>query len=100
MIDLIDFGRIGFAINISLRLAFERASPWGEVASQSDDGAGIERADVLGNKLYAIDSNRPMRQSHNNPDVQELYKDFLEKPLSEKAEQLLHSDHVKEHNYM
>ena len=59
-----------------------------------------ERADVLGNKLYAIDSNRPMRQSHNNPDVQELYKDFLEKPLSEKAEQLLHSDHVKEHNYM
>lgn len=38
MIDLIDFGRIGFAINISLRLAFERASPWGEVASQSDDG--------------------------------------------------------------
>ena len=61
---------------------------------------GEERADVLGNKLYAIDSNRPMRQSHNNPDVQELYKDFLEKPLSEKAEQLLHSDHVKEHNYM
>ena len=41
MIDLIDFGRIGVAINISLRLAFERASPWGEVASQSDDGEGI-----------------------------------------------------------
>ena len=61
---------------------------------------GEERADVLGNKLYTIDSNRPLHQSHNNPDVQELYKDFLEKPLSEKAEQLLHSDHVKEHNYM
>ena len=61
---------------------------------------GEERADILGNKLYAIDSNRPLRQSHNNPDVQELYKDFLEKPLSEKAEELLHSDHVKEHNYM
>ena len=61
---------------------------------------GEERADVLGNKLYAIDSNRPLHQSHNNPDVQELYKDFLEKPLSEKAEQLLHSDHVKEQNYM
>lgn len=61
---------------------------------------GEERADVLGNKLYAIDSNRPLHQSHNNPDVQEIYKDFLEKPLSEKAEQLLHSDHVKEHNYM
>ena len=61
---------------------------------------GEERADVLGSKLYEIDSNRPLHQSHNNPVVQELYKDFLEKPLSEKAEQLLHSDHVKEHNYM
>ena len=61
---------------------------------------GEERADVLGNKLYAIDSNRPLHQSHNNPDVQELYKDFLGEPLSEKAEELLHSDHVKEHNYM
>ena len=40
MIDLIDFGRIGVAINISLRLVLERASPWGEVASRSDDGEG------------------------------------------------------------
>lgn len=48
MIDLIDFGRIGFAINISLRLAFERASPWGEVASQSDDGEGIPLSNVAG----------------------------------------------------
>jgi len=40
MIDLIDIGRKGIAINISLHLAFVRASPWGEVASQSDDGEG------------------------------------------------------------
>ncbi|WP_369696555.1 iron hydrogenase small subunit, partial [Phascolarctobacterium succinatutens] len=40
-----------------------------------------------------------LRQSHLNPDVQALYKEFLEKPLGEKSEALLHSDHVKEHNY-
>lgn len=60
---------------------------------------GEERAAELGNKLYALDSERPLRQSHLNPDVQALYKEFLEKPLGEKSEALLHSDHVKEHNY-
>ena len=60
---------------------------------------GEERAAELGSKLYALDSERPLRQSHLNPDVQALYKDFLEKPLGEKSEALLHSDHVKEHNY-
>ena len=60
---------------------------------------GEERAAELGSKLYALDSERPLRQSHLNPDVQALYKEFLENPLGEKSEALLHSDHVKEHNY-
>ena len=92
--------------NALLRYTFQvteeelTATGWKDDEIKQSKFPVLERADVLGNKLYAIDSNRPMRQSHNNPDVQELYKDFLEKPLSEKAEQLLHSDHVKEHNYM
>lgn len=61
---------------------------------------GEERAAELGNKLYALDSARSLRQSHHNPDVQALYKEFLEKPLSEKSEALLHSNHVKERNYL
>ena len=61
---------------------------------------GEERAATLGNKLYALDSARTLRQSHHNPDVQALYKEFLEKPLSEKSEALLHSNHVKERNYL
>lgn len=61
---------------------------------------GEERAAELGNKLYALDSARSLRQSHHNPEVQALYKDFLEKPLSEKSEALLHSNHVKERNYL
>lgn len=61
---------------------------------------GEERAAMLGEKLYKLDNKRPLRQSHNNPDVQVLYNEYLEKPLSEKAEKLLHSNHLKEHNYL
>ena len=49
--------------------------------------------------LYTLDEKRTLRQSHNNPDVQAVYANFLEKPLSHLAEELLHSDHVKEKNY-
>ena len=61
---------------------------------------GEERAAMLGEKLYKLDNKRPLRQSHNNPDVQVLYNEYLEKPLNEKAEKLLHSNHLKEHNYL
>lgn len=61
---------------------------------------GEERAAMLSEKLYKLDNKRPLRQSHNNPDVQVLYNEYLEKPLSEKAEKLLHSNHLKEHNYL
>ena len=61
---------------------------------------GQELSCSRGEKLYTLDEKRPLRQSHNHPDVQRLYAEFLEKPLSEKAEFLLHSNHVKEKNYL
>ncbi|MDR3495457.1 MAG: [FeFe] hydrogenase, group A [Ancalomicrobiaceae bacterium] len=41
--------------------------------------------------LFKIDANRKVRQSHNNVQVQALYRDFLEAPNSEKAHHLLHT---------
>jgi ferredoxin hydrogenase gamma subunit len=41
--------------------------------------------------LFAIDRATSVRQSHNNPQVQALYRDFLERPYSEKAHHLLHT---------
>ncbi len=61
---------------------------------------GQERACELGKKLYKLDDARELRQSHNNPDVIALYDEYLGKPLSEKAEHLLHSDHLREKNYL
>ena len=50
-----------------------------------------ERAKVL----YDLDANNPMRKSHENPDVLELYANYLEEPGSEKAHRLLHTTYVK-----
>ena len=53
----------------------------------------IDRRGCRGEVLYKIDQKLPLRYSHENPDIQKLYHDYLEKPLSEKAEELLHTDH-------
>jgi ferredoxin hydrogenase gamma subunit len=41
--------------------------------------------------LFGIDRKMKARQSHNNPQVQALYRDFLGHPNSEKAHKLLHT---------
>ncbi len=41
--------------------------------------------------IYREDAGKPIRKSHENPFVIELYKDFLGAPLGEKSHQLLHT---------
>lgn len=41
-------------------------------------------------KLYALDRERTIRRSHENPLVEKIYDEFLTKPLSERSEELLH----------
>ena len=43
--------------------------------------------------LYSEDERLVIRQSHNNKDIQKLYKDYLGKPGSELAEELLHTSY-------
>ncbi|GHU40279.1 ferredoxin [Clostridia bacterium] len=50
-----------------------------------------ERAKVL----YSEDKARPLRKSHENPDIQTLYKEFLGEPGGHKAHELLHTSYVK-----
>jgi len=45
--------------------------------------------------LYQDDREHEFRLSHENPCVQQLYKDFLGEPLSHKAHELLHTHYVK-----
>lgn len=46
-----------------------------------------------GQKLYDLDANAEIRFSHENPEVAQLYKDYMEAPLSHKSHHLLHTDH-------
>ena len=43
--------------------------------------------------LYCEDRNKPLRKSHENPYIQQLYEEYLGKPLSEKAHALLHTNY-------
>lgn len=45
--------------------------------------------------LYEYDEANTLRFSHENPDVIELYKTYLEKPGSHKAHEILHTTYVK-----
>ncbi len=47
------------------------------------------------NAIYAADEALPLRKSHDNPEVQMLYKDFLEEPLGHKSHELLHTHYTK-----
>ena len=48
-----------------------------------------ERSQVL----WGLDAAADIRFSHENPDVQACYSEFLGEPLSPLAEELLHTDH-------
>lgn len=48
--------------------------------------------------IYKEDINAPKRCSHENAEIQMLYKEFLEKPLSHTAEKYLHTEFVNRHD--
>lgn len=45
--------------------------------------------------IYEVDEHMPLRKSHENPAVQQLYKDFLKEPLGEMSHHLLHTRYTK-----
>jgi len=54
-------------------------------------GATDEVRKARTNGLYTDDEKCNLRMSHLNPQVQKLYAEYLDKPLSEKAHKLLHN---------
>lgn len=54
---------------------------------------GVEMAESRGKILYDIDGKMSLRFSHENPSIIDCYEKFLGKPLSERSEHLLHTDH-------
>ncbi|MEN6350290.1 MAG: iron hydrogenase small subunit [Syntrophomonas sp.] len=50
--------------------------------------------------MYTLDEKMTLRKSHLNPEITQIYKDFLSpgevKPLTEKSERLLHTKYGKD----
>ena len=49
--------------------------------------------------LYTDDEKCTYRQSHNNPEIAAIYKDFLGEPLGHKSHELLHTSYVELDQY-
>lgn len=41
--------------------------------------------------IYNKDAGKPIRKSHENPAVQELYKEYLGQPLGDRSHEILHT---------
>ena len=52
-----------------------------------DSDLALRRAKAL----YTIDDNKQLRRSHENPDIEHLYAEFIGEPNGEKAHALLHT---------
>jgi NADH-quinone oxidoreductase subunit G len=56
-----------------------------------DDSSILEKRKQA---IYAADVDKPIRKSHQNPDIIKLYDEYLEKPGSHRAHELLHTSYT------
>ncbi|MCX6256759.1 MAG: NADH-dependent [FeFe] hydrogenase, group A6 [Bacteroidia bacterium] len=49
--------------------------------------------------IYAEDMGMPLRKSHENPEVTQIYEEFLTKPLGHKSHELLHTHYKVRKRY-
>ncbi len=45
--------------------------------------------------IYAEDAQKPLRKSHENPQIKALYAEFLKEPLGEISHHLLHTEYTR-----
>ncbi len=64
------------------------------------DGSILQRRIQRAVGLYDEDKNMTLRKSHDNPEIKRIYEDFLEKPLSHKSHELLHTHYVERDEYI
>ncbi len=49
--------------------------------------------------IYQEDAGKPIRKSHENPEVVKLYEEFLKNPLGHKSHELLHTSYTERNRY-
>lgn len=71
----------------------------GQPIKSSKTRANIDVRAKRAAALYTIDELSVIRKSHENPVIQKLYKEYLEKPGSHLAHKLLHTHYIKREKY-
>ena len=56
----------------------------------TDDAVRLKRISAI----YSEDESKKLRKSHENPDIQTLYKEYLGRPLGERSHHLLHTHYA------
>ena len=76
------------------------ACPGGCIAGggQPFHGGDYEKIKARAKGLYNIDAQKNIRKSHENPDIQKLYSEFLGEPNGEKAHKYLHTHYFDRSN--
>ena len=59
----------------------------------------IDLKAVRGAVLYNEDKNLPLRKSHENPTIKELYREYLGEPGSHRAHEVLHTQYTAREKY-
>lgn len=49
--------------------------------------------------IYEEDEGMPIRKSHENPEIKQIYQDYLKEPLGHKSHHLLHTKYTKRNRY-
>ena len=49
---------------------------------------------IRSDTLYGEDKSLPLRRSHENPEIQDIYSSFLGEPLGHKSHELLHTTYI------
>ena len=71
----------------------------GQPIKSSKIRSTVDVAKLRRDALYSIDEKSVVRKSHENPFMIKLYKEFLEKPGSNKAHKYLHTTYTKKEKY-
>lgn len=71
----------------------------GQPIKSSKIRSEVDVRKLRADSLYSIDEKSTIRKSHENPVLQKVYKEFLEKPGSYRAEKLLHTGYHAREKY-
>lgn len=66
----------------------------GQPIVPAQDRMDVDVRTVRASAIYDEDRSLPLRKSHENPSVKKLYDEYLGKPNSHKAHELLHTHYV------